>query len=1277
MSRFKSKMESTEENTNQLLFSKDEIKRKPNAMALQFEQMKFEEDQSVLSPKTSSKDWNWKKKTAQELHEEAEGPKEKSEPTTKKSHSFQDTKFNELLADINAVKQRLNERDAVRQEKENERKLREMEDAIREVQEALRHDEEESFENQQKERKLRRTERKETNFDEKKNDILAAQSSNKIGELKSQLMSMINDENNEKSSKQEVIDVNVSALKSRLIQNEEKPLLEDSREKRVQNSNSLVSKLAEKLVGVENDYEDLPLTKAPKRILKVDNLFENNEAPSKTLEELKEENQNKKWAWKEKDMTDIQNYIAAYDDIAPNKIKSQHQKLIELDEEQRVVESLTKDKDTAILVQLREEKEQEFEKFMTEIHSYLKEGNKDSEEVEFKRGMQGYMDLIGESDQKPPSSISLPKLQLNTVSKMKSSLFEENEEEPRKPSPKVQKLDRLKIERELTEQNSAKSKTSENVINTQNLSSVKKIFEANRKEEPKPEQRRDPSKPSIVEKFKRMAMDEKQKRYQHQLQHKLKTISDLHIYIQNHENLGNENISYLIRDFKACKENEKLSCHQKFMNALENFLNQNNKSEEEATFRSNIQAYLSILNNVNSIYNATPKLKKHNGSRTVTQSNMKKAILEKSTERKPIIETKKEKKEEPKQRVLSPEERKREILAKYGFKDRSAIVIQQLSDDSDSSESEDEEDIKKLTDKQLAEKYGLPYFEVPEEERTIEKSNSAVGYTSLLSKIRNIQNEKSTSVTTGRERFENFKDSPQDSPLVTRKNSYEPTNTVTMRMKKKLEEQPVAERKSWAYENEEILSYGATSKIKQRFECESPDGSRSNSPAAAADPGTVMTSKMKKLFEEKKECPQSPLQRSRGLMKSSTVSNIGANFTTESPLLRHKTVEKYFERERRVASPKQSPQVPKKEGIEKSLSMSKIKNAFEVGIGLFDEAENVDELHSRKSIQAELDLLRSPSSKDISSPMVKRKLSQPETDKSSLVASFFSGAKVASSSQKTNSSPNTSSKVQKSSTMSDISSYLKFKVENVKKDVEAQPSPKAEQTKTFSQGIAKSSSFSKFKNAFEDGVGIMDTETVDNDKFRVNAELNALKSSNKIQSMFRINKSKTPSERPEDRAQEEMVVVSSEKPDKKKEEKPNKQSGSEGPERRQQRSSDNPEEGELQGRKWVFDTIQKYFDVIVEEEEEGEEDEEDEDGDEDRQSDSESDYTSAEDELPQVALPPINKTLPTRQLPTPSYKDFIARRSPSFSQPLSRPRASTGMNSELKVKEIHKKHFLV
>ena len=81
-------------------------------------------------------------------------------------------------------------------------------------------------------------------------------------------------------------------------------------------------------------------------------------------------------------------------------------------------------------------------------------------------------------------------------------------------------------------------------------------------------------------------------------------------------------------------------------------------------------------------------------------------------------------------------------------------------------------------------------------------------------------------------------------------------------------------------------------------------------------------------------------------------------------------------------------------------------------------------------------------------------------------------------------------------------------------------------------------------------------------------------------------------------------------------------------------------------RKWVFDTIQKYFDVIVEEEKEEEEEEEDEEGEEEEEEDgeeeeeeeednvdnSESDYTDAEDELPEINIPPPRErsgTLPS------------------------------------------------
>jgi hypothetical protein len=83
-------------------------------------------------------------------------------------------------------------------------------------------------------------------------------------------------------------------------------------------------------------------------------------------------------------------------------------------------------------------------------------------------------------------------------------------------------------------------------------------------------------------------------------------------------------------------------------------------------------------------------------------------------------------------------------------------------------------------------------------------------------------------------------------------------------------------------------------------------------------------------------------------------------------------------------------------------------------------------------------------------------------------------------------------------------------------------------------------------------------------------------------------------------------------------------------------------EEDLDGRKWVFDTIQKYFDVIVEEEneEEEEEDEEEEEEEADDENcdencdESESDYTSAEDELPEINI----QALATRKnnIPKPS-----------------------------------------
>merc|ERR1712106_102763 len=67
MSKFKNKLE-TQEDETPALFSRNEIKGKPNPTALKFEMMNIEDDDDIMSPKSPvQKDWTWKKKTPEEL----------------------------------------------------------------------------------------------------------------------------------------------------------------------------------------------------------------------------------------------------------------------------------------------------------------------------------------------------------------------------------------------------------------------------------------------------------------------------------------------------------------------------------------------------------------------------------------------------------------------------------------------------------------------------------------------------------------------------------------------------------------------------------------------------------------------------------------------------------------------------------------------------------------------------------------------------------------------------------------------------------------------------------------------------------------------------------------------------------------------------------------------------------------------------------------------------------------------------------------------------------
>merc|ERR1711915_615870 len=491
MSKFKTKLE-TQESDTPVLYSKNEIRRKPNATAMKFEMLNNEDDTEILSPKSNIQtDWSWKKKTAEELQIESSISDQKSAPKEKRnSQSFQDTKFNELLADINAVKQRMNERDLRRQAKENEQRIRDMEDAIKEVQDTLNinemhlDSEPDSTKSESYSSKIDACKKVKTK--EQKCEVVTKKdiSSNKIGELRSQLMTMINEnEKFERNDQSETLDVSVSQIKEKIMHKDPHSDFDHSKEsKQIKPSSSTVSKIAQLLVQDEKE-EEIQLRKAPKLILKNDE-YDADVTPTKTLEELKAENKAQKWKWKEKDVRELQDFISAYDDIAPDQIIDQQQKLRDLEDEQEVVESLTNNKDTDILIQIREEKEKEFNRFMDGVKSYLEEDPKTAEEKEFKKGMEGYLSLIDDDIVETPKTIQEPKKKanLNTISKLKSSLFEEKDAiiEKRK-SPKINKLDKEKIKSNFEESITCNNNKTETTMKTDKTQGVKNMFESMKK----------------------------------------------------------------------------------------------------------------------------------------------------------------------------------------------------------------------------------------------------------------------------------------------------------------------------------------------------------------------------------------------------------------------------------------------------------------------------------------------------------------------------------------------------------------------------------------------------------------------------------------------------------------------------------------------------------------------------------------------------------------------------------------------------------------------------
>merc|ERR1719430_1415791 len=160
----------------------------------------------------------------------------------------------------------------------------------------------------------------------------------------------------------------------------------------------------------------------------------------------------------------------------------------------------------------------------------------------------------------------------------------------------------------------------------------------------------------------------------------------------------------------------------------------------------------------------------------------------------------------------------------------------------------EEVDVKELTDKELAEKYNLPY--VPDSSDLYRgRSDSTSSFTGLLSKIRQAGVEKSQTLSTTKKIFE-------------------------------------PERND---DNKEMIK-SPTVKLRQRFDSECEETSRSGSPGPTYEPGSRMTDKIKRRFEEQRRSlvddevdAITSFAQKNSIMKSSSTAKMKKLFENDSP----------------------------------------------------------------------------------------------------------------------------------------------------------------------------------------------------------------------------------------------------------------------------------------------------------------------------------------------------------------------------------------------------------
>ena len=602
------------------------IKKKDIPAALAFAQYEqnAKKEPEVTSPRQQTTEWSWKKKDKAQLAAELNKP-EGGNATAKKVSSKalrakkSEDRQRELLADIHAMNDRLAKKNAL---KEHEEKMEEYSKFMDEIQNYLTEPDQST---------------EESTF---KDDIKTFITS-KLATKKHKKAAVA--QQAPKKSEPEQLPSSVSKIKEQLLQSNDTtdarlfdPTIVNTGKVDILKSSIIQQYTSEDRTPKPQEIETTNSVSAMKGMFEADNEEDANQERVKVKKKIiempmakEEEQQTRKtsyeWKYKKKSIQDLQNFMSTNQNFVSDKVSKAVENVGDLLEEAVKKEA---DNDDALV----DAEVEGYTQMKNEVEDYLSAPDRSKEEIEFKEQIEKYLDLVEmpskEKEHVDTSTLGRKPKKLNLSLYIKHS--ESGEIKDVETSPLYAKSKESASIKDLqsklfVENRSSKDLSKEVIVHNAGTNSLKKGFEKMTKEDkvelisaPKVAPQKffgdfiNEATASETKSLDQLKTDGKETTWRW----KQKAIGDLHTYmtghltkaskavVESHKNMLKADIELQKAQSSKAKVNnenilkitkERDEEMDKFLQNVKDYLDEPNASNKEDPIKTGIQSYLSLI----------------------------------------------------------------------------------------------------------------------------------------------------------------------------------------------------------------------------------------------------------------------------------------------------------------------------------------------------------------------------------------------------------------------------------------------------------------------------------------------------------------------------------------------------------------------------------------------------------------------------------------------------------------------------------------------------------